>query len=97
MTQDPNDVKTSTIMIEDCYGGRGEIVKQADAAGLTIQDDGEYVAAALRGMGHQVEPIVKEDQRSVFGRGQVIVRSREGVLAGGSDPRADGCAIPCLL
>ncbi len=32
--------------------------------------------------------------RSVFGRGQVIRRDAEtGVLCGGSDPRADGCAM----
>lgn len=32
--------------------------------------------------------------RSLFGRGQVIVRhNADGVLWGGSDPRADGCAL----
>jgi gamma-glutamyltranspeptidase/glutathione hydrolase len=32
--------------------------------------------------------------RAVFGRGQIILRDLEsGVLWGGSDPRADGCAM----
>jgi len=33
--------------------------------------------------------------RAMFGRGQVIQRDdQSGVLCGGSDPRADGCAVP---
>lgn len=32
--------------------------------------------------------------RSVFGKGQIIVRDKEsGVLCAGSDPRGDGCAM----
>jgi gamma-glutamyltranspeptidase / glutathione hydrolase len=32
--------------------------------------------------------------RSLFGRGQIIFRDREnGILWGGSDPRADGLAM----
>ncbi|MFN2197588.1 MAG: gamma-glutamyltransferase family protein [Anaerolineales bacterium] len=49
--------------------------------------------AQLAQMGHPVVP-VSGQSRAVFGRGQVIVRDREnGVLWGGSDPRADGCAM----
>lgn len=48
----------------------------------------------LAEMGHQVE-LVADQQRSVFGRGQIITRDPDsGVLAGGSDPRADGAALP---
>jgi gamma-glutamyltranspeptidase/glutathione hydrolase len=47
-------------------------------------------------MGHPVMP-VSGHERAVFGRGQVIVREPEtGVLWGGSDPRADGCAMALL-
>lgn len=47
----------------------------------------------LETMGHQVE-VVRGQARSLFGRGQVIRRDPEtGVLCGGSDPRADGCAL----
>jgi gamma-glutamyltranspeptidase/glutathione hydrolase len=32
--------------------------------------------------------------RALFGRGQIIHRdAKTGVLCGGSDPRADGCAM----
>lgn len=49
--------------------------------------------AALAGMGHPVE-LTSGHARAIFGRGQIILRDPEaGVLCGGSDPRADGCAI----
>jgi gamma-glutamyltranspeptidase/glutathione hydrolase len=49
--------------------------------------------AQLAAMGHTVAPITGY-ARSTFGRGQIIRRDPEtGVLCGGSDPRADGCAV----
>jgi gamma-glutamyltranspeptidase/glutathione hydrolase len=49
--------------------------------------------SALADMGHTVRP-VSGLGRSQFGRGQIIYRDPEtGVLWGGSDPRADGCAM----
>lgn len=51
------------------------------------------VMAGLSRMGHEVQPVVGY-QRAIFGRGQIILRDPEtGVLWGGSDPRADGCAM----
>ncbi len=51
--------------------------------------------ATLAEMGHPVKP-VSGMGRALFGRGQIIYRDRvSGVLWGGSDPRADGCAM-CL-
>ncbi len=48
---------------------------------------------ALAAMGHAVE-VVAGHERALFGRGQIILRdSATGVLCGGSDPRADGCAM----
>jgi gamma-glutamyltranspeptidase/glutathione hydrolase len=48
---------------------------------------------ALEGMQHPVE-MVSGMNRALFGRGQVILRDPDsGVLCGGSDPRADGCAM----
>jgi gamma-glutamyltranspeptidase/glutathione hydrolase len=45
-------------------------------------------------MGHEIKT-VGGLQRALFGRGQIVLRNRQsGVLCGGSDPRADGCAIP---
>jgi gamma-glutamyltranspeptidase/glutathione hydrolase len=49
--------------------------------------------SGLEKMGHPVYPVSGYD-RSLFGRGQVILRNPEtGVLSAGSDPRADGCAM----
>jgi gamma-glutamyltranspeptidase/glutathione hydrolase len=46
----------------------------------------------LTRMGHRLVP-TSGHERAVFGRGQIILRdSVTGVLQGGSDPRADGCA-----
>jgi gamma-glutamyltranspeptidase/glutathione hydrolase len=51
------------------------------------------VIAGLEKMGHPVY-FVNGFDRSLFGRGQVILREAEtGVLIAGSDPRADGCAM----
>jgi gamma-glutamyltranspeptidase / glutathione hydrolase len=51
------------------------------------------VISDLEMMGHLVYS-VSGLTRSVFGRGQVILRDAEtGVLVAGSDPRADGCAM----
>jgi len=53
----------------------------------------EETVAALAQMGHPVETIGGHG-RALFGRGQIILRNAEsGVLWGGSDPRADGCAM----
>lgn len=53
------------------------------------------VMARLAEMGHTVKPVSGWD-RALFGRGQVIQRDDQGRLAGGSDPRADGCAMTIL-
>lgn len=88
-TQDPKDVQTSKIQLEDNYGGRGDRGE--------FDDDGEGVKTALAARGHNVLNIVKGSERMMFGRGQVIIRNANGILSGGSDPRADGCAIPCVF
>jgi gamma-glutamyltranspeptidase / glutathione hydrolase len=48
----------------------------------------EHLAEALLRMGHNVKRGAVGDRD--FGRGQIIWRNRDGVLAGGSEPRADG-------
>ena len=48
--------------------------------------------SALSAMGHMIEN-VEGLERIQFGRGQIIRRDLDGVLWGGSDPRADGCAM----
>jgi gamma-glutamyltranspeptidase / glutathione hydrolase len=54
------------------------------------------IVKKIRDMGHAVE-VVRGTARGMFGRGQVIIRDpHSGVLCGGSDPRADGCAMGML-
>jgi gamma-glutamyltranspeptidase/glutathione hydrolase len=54
------------------------------------------VIKELSKRGHSIR-VVAGWERALFGRGQIIIRdSQTGVLAGGSDPRADGCAQPLL-
>lgn len=58
----------------------------------------EHVVQKLEQMGHKVA-LVKGDQRSLFGRGQIVQRvldapSGRKVWAAGSDPRGDGHAVP---
>jgi gamma-glutamyltranspeptidase/glutathione hydrolase len=53
---------------------------------------GRDTVAQLRAMGHDAFE-VGGLARSLFGRGQIIRREPDGVLWGGSDPRADGCAM----
>ncbi len=66
-----------------------------DAGGEIDLEEGipADVVSSLAKMGHQVKS-VGGFGRAVFGRGQVILHDREeGVLWGGSDPRADGLAM----
>jgi gamma-glutamyltranspeptidase/glutathione hydrolase len=51
------------------------------------------VSSELTAMGHTIN-VVSGYDRALFGRGQIILRDPDnGVLCGGSDPRADGCAM----
>jgi gamma-glutamyltranspeptidase / glutathione hydrolase len=49
--------------------------------------------AGLAQRRHPLQPDVSGYARALFGRGQIIRREPDGVLWGGSDPRADGCAM----
>lgn len=93
--QSSRSVFRSAVLLEDGYGGTWD---QFGATGSieTIIDRGERCADQLRDMGHAVGDIVRGEGRGLFGRGQVIVRDKHGVLCGGSDPRADGCAMPLV-
>ena len=66
-----------------------------ETGGRVALEDGMPVKAlsGLENMGHPVYTVSGYD-RSLFGRGQVILRDPEtGVLTAGSDPRGDGCAM----
>ena len=70
-------------------------IEDGEAGGAVSLEEGipVNVMSQLAAMGHRVTPR-SGYARSTFGRGQVIVRDAEnGALWGGSDPRADGCAM----
>lgn len=70
-------------------------IEDGTAGGSVALEEGIPVPtmARLAEMGHVVRP-VSGHARAIFGRGQVILRDPlSGVLCGGSDPRADGCAV----
>lgn len=78
------------LAAERMAGANPHVAEVALEEGIPVQ-----VMSALADMGHIVRP-VSGMGRALFGRGQIIYRDpQSGVLWGGSDPRADGCAM-CL-
>nr|MBN1228352.1 gamma-glutamyltransferase family protein [Anaerolineae bacterium] len=70
-------------------------IESGSSGGQVAIEEGVPVSvmARLAEMGHTIRP-VSGLGRALFGRGQIITRDPEsGVLCGGSDPRADGCAV----
>ena len=70
-------------------------IEPANAAGVVSLEAGvpPQVVTELERRGHIVNPEVSGYARALFGRGQIIRREPDSVLWGGSDPRADGCAM----
>lgn len=62
------------------YWKEGKVVAVEPTMPMSIQ-------AALKARGHQVEV---EENLGLFGRGEIIWRSDDGVLCGATEPRADG-------
>jgi gamma-glutamyltranspeptidase/glutathione hydrolase len=74
-------------------------IEAGDAGGAVALEEGipDETYSGLQSMGH---PVRRESGLAdgLFGRGQIILRDpHTGVLWGGSDPRADGLAMPLLL
>ena len=69
-------------------------IEPSEDGGFASLEEGipEKTIAALTRHGHPTRKI-SGWERALFGRGQVIVRERSGVLVAGSDSRADGCAM----
>ena len=73
-------------------------ITDGTAGGRVALEQGipEKTIADLAKRGHEVQ-WVGGYERALFGRGQVILRDEEtGLLTGGSDPRADGCAMTLI-
>lgn len=70
-------------------------IDDGTAGGRVALEEGisPEVLIGLENRGHSVYS-VSGQARALFGRGQIICRDTStGVLCGGSDPRADGCAM----
>jgi len=69
-------------------------IEPSEDGGFASLEEGipDKTIAALTRRGHPTRKI-SGWERALFGRGQVIIRERSGVLVAGSDSRADGCAM----
>jgi gamma-glutamyltranspeptidase / glutathione hydrolase len=73
-------------------------ISEGTAGGEVALEQGipDDTVADLMERGHRVQR-VGGWERSLFGRGQIILRDKEtGTLTAGSDPRADGCAMTLI-
>ncbi len=59
----------------------------------TVRVEAETPPGLIEGLRERGHVVRIEPHRLSMGRGQIIMRLDNGVLAGGSEPRADGCAI----
>jgi gamma-glutamyltranspeptidase / glutathione hydrolase len=63
------------------------------AARISVEPEiPEATRRELERLGHRLA-VRSGWQRLMFGKGQIIRRSPDGVLWAGSEPRADGCAL----
>jgi gamma-glutamyltranspeptidase/glutathione hydrolase len=94
-------VQLVTALVDDAADPQAALdrprfcIDSGEAGGVVQLEEGvpEPIVAALSERGHLIRAKVPSFGRAMFGRGQVILRAAEGVLDGGSDRRADGCAI----
>jgi gamma-glutamyltranspeptidase/glutathione hydrolase len=102
--QPQGHVHTTVALLDDGLDPQAALdrprfcIGDGTAGGRVALEEGIRIetVSALAGMGHPVD-VVSGYERALFGRGQVIRRDPlTGVLAGGSDPRADGCAMPLI-
>ena len=69
------------------------IEPELDGGRVNLEAGLAGIADGLRERGHAIVLDPPTYGRSMFGRGQVILKHGDGSLVGGSDRRADGCAI----
>lgn len=99
--QPQGHVQVITALVDDGLDPQSALdrprfcVQVQEPGGRVALEEGipKQTLESLSAMGHPIERI-SGMERALFGRGQIILRDREsGVLWGGSDPRADGCAL----
>jgi gamma-glutamyltranspeptidase/glutathione hydrolase len=91
LADDGLDVQSALDQARFCIEPQGS---EPLSAGAVALEEGIDLACQrqLAEWGHPVYA-VQGQARSLFGRGQIIHCAENGVLWGGSDPRADGCAM----
>ena len=93
--QAAKDVEKSIIRIEEGYGDKIDAMGNPECRTL---DEGTRMMKGLQAKGHVIKEIVYGFDKEIFGRGQIITRNNiTGVICAGSDPRADGCAVPAAI
>ena len=90
----PNFVGAGVGVTTEWMGAKDKVAGIVPGGRVALEEGiPDNVISDLQKMEHPVYPVSGYD-RSLFGRGQVILRDAEtGVLVAGSDPRADGCAM----
>jgi gamma-glutamyltranspeptidase/glutathione hydrolase len=99
-TQPQGHLQVVVAMLDDGLDPQGALdrprfnISDGTAGGTVGIEDAVAVetVAELQRRGHPLQ-VAGGWERISFGRGQIIRRDRDGVLWGGSDPRADGCAM----
>ena len=99
--QPQGQVQLVTALVDDDAGPQQALdrprffLDAADSRGIVKLERGvsQFVIDGLRARGHEVEADIPSYGRAMFGRGQIILRDGKGELIGGSDRRADGCAL----
>jgi gamma-glutamyltranspeptidase / glutathione hydrolase len=90
-TQAASDCQKSVVQFEEHYG------KYLDQTTGQLIDKYDEIVQGLQQKGHEIVDIARGNNRMMYGRAQVIWRHPQtGIYWAGSDPRADGCAIPFL-
>jgi gamma-glutamyltranspeptidase / glutathione hydrolase len=99
--QPQGHVQVATALIDDGAQPQAAVdrprfcIDSGEAGGVVQLEEGvpDAVIEGLRARSHRIISGVPSFGRAMFGRGQVILRAADGRLSGGSDRRADGCAM----
>jgi gamma-glutamyltranspeptidase/glutathione hydrolase len=103
--QPQGHVQVATALVDDGAAPQDALdrprfcIDSGDAGGVVQLEEGvsDAVIAGLEKRGHPIKAGVPSFARAMFGRGQVIRRGDDGTLVGGSDRRADGCAMASAI
>ncbi len=99
--QPQGHLQVGSSLVDDCLDPQSALdlsrfcIDDGSAGGRVALEEGisAEVMTGLENLGHSIYA-VNGQGRALFGRGQIIRRYADtGVLCGGSDPRADGCAM----